>query len=119
MIPLMTSSSIASNVTMRRAPLPNPNYQAGVRFERERMKHYVSQGYAVMRTAGSHGFYDVIAFSPRSVMAIQCKVVATQTQATKLLKDFKASPPMSCVTSFIQVMEVKVKGSREVQRVMV
>ena len=99
---------------------PNTNYIAGRAFEYERMAHYKALGYEVMRTAGSHGKYDIIAISPMgSVEFIQCKRVSTEAEANLLIKKFRTSPPIPIVytTQFHQVLEVKVKGSKKVHSV--
>ena len=96
---------------------PNPNYIAGRAFEYERMAHYKSLGYEVMRTAGSHGLFDIIAISPLgSVEFIQCKRVSTKAEAELLIKKFKENPPIEIkyTTQFHQVLEVKIKGSTKV-----
>jgi hypothetical protein len=38
------------------------------------MKDLNEQGFTTLRTAGSHGAFDVVAFSRECVMFIQCKV---------------------------------------------
>lgn len=93
--------------------MPNSNYQAGRRFEYERMAAWRSKGYEVLRTAGSHGAYDLIAFrKDRLPEFIQCKVVSTPSAMKRLLKSFK--PDDFCSGYYHQVLEVKVKGSIQV-----
>ena len=48
------------------------NYKRGVKKEREAMKQLEAVGYEAMRTAGSHGIFDVIATGP-TVRFIQIK----------------------------------------------
>ncbi len=50
-------------------------YQKGVRKERKIKKMYERQGYVVLRSAGSHGFADLIAINKeeRKIIFIQCK----------------------------------------------
>lgn len=96
---------------------PNANYIAGRAFEYERMAHYKSLGYEVMRTAGSHGKFDIIAISPLgSVECIQCKRVSTEAEANLLIKKFRENPPIKIkyTTQFHQALEIKVKGSKKV-----
>ena len=102
---------------------PNPNYTAGRRFEYERLKYWKEvMDHTCLRTAGSHGFADLITISPfGDVQFIQCKRVSTQAEATQLLKEFKKNPPLwhrpnAC---YDQVMEVRVKGNKEIQSVRV
>lgn len=94
--------------------MPNSNYQAGVRFERERMNHYkTALGHDVMRTAGSHGLFDVITISKGGdIQLLQCKVVSTQAEANRLIKAFKANPPLGQRerARYHQVLAVKVRG---------
>jgi len=43
------------------------------------MRLLEAQGYTAMRMAGSHGVFDVIAFSPRDIKAIQVKTGSPAT----------------------------------------
>lgn len=54
--------------------MANANYQRGVRFERDIISETKSEGYETLRTAGSHGFADVIAINEKLVRLIQGKV---------------------------------------------
>lgn len=49
------------------------NYRRGVRKERACMKILSDAGYICMRTAGSHGPFDVVAIGPGVVRMIQVK----------------------------------------------
>lgn len=51
------------------------NYERGVEKERKAMEYLDSCGYITMRTAGSHGIFDVIALGPTGVRLIQIKRV--------------------------------------------
>lgn len=94
--------------------MPNPKYLSGVRFEREVMKEYEGYGFRVLRSAGSHGVYDVVAYHPeRRTIFAQCKVVRTKTEGEKLVKAFLASPPERPSKFFDQLILVKVKGKGE------
>jgi Holliday junction resolvase len=61
--------------------MSNPNYDAGVRLEREVMAIFKREGYEVARTAGSHGPWDVILlkrgrgreYEVRCLVLVQCK----------------------------------------------
>lgn len=97
--------------------MPNRNYLRGVRFERERLKHYKEvMKHEVMRTAGSHGKFDIITVdAPRAIVTlIQCKVVSSLSQAESLIQKFRESPPLVPMANIHQCMEVKVTGSKEV-----
>lgn len=49
------------------------NYAKGARLERELKEKLERDGYYVIRAAGSHGLFDLIAWNFRSVMLVQCK----------------------------------------------
>ena len=97
--------------------MPNPNYLAGRRFEYERMKHYREvMKHDVVRTAGSHGAWDLVVIDPTRgiVILIQCKVCSTHRAANLLLDRFRHSSPYQPMARIHQCLEVKVKGSTEV-----
>lgn len=52
----------------------NKNYQRGTRFERIIIQTLEKIGYSTLRTAGSHGFADVVAVNCNLVRFIQGKV---------------------------------------------
>jgi Holliday junction resolvase len=75
------------------------------------MARWEEQGYNVVRTAGSHGLYDVVAFrADRKPEFIQCKRVETEAEAKRLIDKFRKSVYPS--SFFHQVIEVKVKGAK-------
>lgn len=47
--------------------MPNKNYLAGRAMEYKVMKDLRSKGLEALRTAGSHGVADIVAFHPRSL----------------------------------------------------
>jgi len=49
-------------------------YQRGYRFERKAMEELIKKGYFVIRSAGSHGIFDLIAIKHRDVRGVQCKL---------------------------------------------
>ena len=55
--------------------MPNRNYQRGRAKEYRIKKRYEFFGYEVLRTAGSHGFADLIAIDRKKkvILFIQCK----------------------------------------------
>jgi Holliday junction resolvase len=54
--------------------MTNKNYVAGRRREYRAMRILEGQGYdCVLRTAGSHGAFDVIAIGSTNIRAVQCK----------------------------------------------
>ena len=53
--------------------MPNKNYVKGRAKEYKVKKQFEKEGYIVLRTAGSHGFADLIAVKYPHVRFIQCK----------------------------------------------
>lgn len=49
------------------------SYKKGYRFEREIFNLFESAGYYVIRSAGSHGTFDLIAIKDGVVFGVQCK----------------------------------------------
>jgi hypothetical protein len=94
--------------------MPNKNYLAGRRMEYARAKAWRDDGWDVMRTAGSHGAFDLVCTQYDKVLFIQCKVTKSKSVAKKLLKDFEAAPPLFPCLDWRQRMEVKVVGSSEI-----
>lgn len=96
---------------------PNSNYLAGRRFEYERMKHWRNQKHDVMRTAGSHGLFDIVTIAPSGdVQLIQCKRCDNEASALRLVRNFKDRPPLGHRThaKYHQGIEIRVKGDKEV-----
>lgn len=93
------------------------NYEAGRRFEYERMKYWREVlGFRVIRAAGSHGEFDLIAYDEeRGVHFIQCKLVATVTTAERLLEKFRTVTIPFNQPRTHKILEVKVKGSTEIR----
>ncbi len=93
---------------------PNPNYNAGRRMEYARKKFWESCGYTVMRSAGSHGAFDLTCFrSDRPVVGLQCKRVEKRSAADRLIATFKVNPPLTPSKYFHQTIEVYVSEDRE------
>ena len=100
--------------------MPNPNYQAGRRFEYLRKRTWENRGFIVLRTAGSHGAYDLIAIAKDGtppIYLIQCKRTRSKSEAKRLMNSFKAHPPLPVKELYCQVMEVGIAGEREIQEV--
>lgn len=53
--------------------MPNKNYLKGRRKEYEVMKALKAEGYAVVRSAGSHGIWDICAVRKEHVLLLQVK----------------------------------------------
>lgn len=66
------------------------NYSKGRAYEYKAKKLLEEQGYTVLRTAGSHGPWDILAFRDpcEPVRCIQIKSVKSERQRKKLLGDF-------------------------------
>ena len=95
--------------------MPNKNYKAGRRMEYDRMNFYKEHGFSVVRSAGSHGIWDLCAVNPGySVALIQCKIVNDETTMRRLLKNHYENPPLPTSQHYKQVLEVRVKGSKTV-----
>lgn len=89
--------------------MPNPNYTRGVRFEYARKRVWEGRGYLVLRTAGSHGAWDLVAIRHDApVELIQCKVLkaGTTKQAEALVRAFKIKHPHVDSRYFHQTIEV-------------
>lgn len=98
--------------------MPNLNYRAGRRIEYGRRKHWIKRGFEVVRSAGSHGIWDLCGVRledpTHPVQFIQVKRVETATQAKALVRKFEKSPPMLPSPHYNMVLEVQIKGSKEV-----
>ena len=71
----------------------NKNYLKGVRKERKIKKEYENKGWVVLRTAGSHGFADLICVkhNPPYVLFIQCKPDNySEKESEKILEKYKS-----------------------------
>lgn len=64
--------------------MPNRNYEAGARLERDTVKNLKEHGYVVFRAAGSKGIADVIAFKPGEVLFVQAKTKGAITRIERL-----------------------------------
>lgn len=58
--------------------MTNKRYQSGRNFEYRVKRYFETQGYFVVRSAGSKGIADLIAISPDgTVSLVQCKLYGT------------------------------------------
>lgn len=81
--------------------------------EYERKKAWEKTGYVVLRTAGSHGPFDLVAIRDGGhINLIQCKSVERDSEAIRLIDTFRAKPPLTPSRFYHQCLEVKVKGGR-------
>lgn len=100
--------------------MPNPQYLAGRRLEYEVMAEMREKGYKVLRTAGSHGDYDLVAYKTNSTVFIQCKRVSTKAEMERMLKAWTSSPPEPPGTvNFSQQLSVRVKGASKTESAIV
>ena len=78
----------------------------------------MKRGYTVVRSSGSHGVWDLCGIRLEDplypVMLIQCKIVPTVAKAEALIRRFKANPPLQKSPHYVMILEVQVKGSKEV-----
>lgn len=65
----------------------NKNYQRGTRFERIIIQTLEKLGYSTLRTAGSHGFADVVAVNCNLVRFIQSKVTKDKIRLSTYKSD--------------------------------
>lgn len=95
--------------------MPNANYRRGRYFEYSRKHFYEEQKYIVIRAAGSHGRWDLIAIRDGDKpLLIQCKVVQTEKQAEHEIAEFvrgalKDGP-------YHEIIDVYVRDKKDVQR---
>lgn len=57
--------------------MTNKSYAAGRRAEYKCIEHLREEGWPAVRTAGSHGPFDVVAWSGKHILLIQVKKVNT------------------------------------------
>ncbi len=62
-------------------------YNQGADFEREIRKDFEARGYIAVRSAGSHGKFDVWATNGRALYLIQAKKGMSEVAAKKLLQE--------------------------------
>ncbi len=59
----------------------NARYRKGYRFEMAIYHKFKNAGYFVIRSAGSHGEFDIIAIKDGRILGIQCKYDGRLTKA--------------------------------------
>lgn len=67
--------------------MPNRNYEKGRRKEYKIRRNFERDGWIVLRTAGSHGFADLIAIKGKHTKFIQCKPDNFSEAKTKRLME--------------------------------
>ncbi len=69
------------------------NYSKGRKREYDVMDILKKAGYQCLRTAGSHGMWDVIAIGPSNIRLIQVKLNRTPTPAERrAIEEFRVAP---------------------------
>ena len=90
--------------------MTNYSYCRGRSFEYQRARHYREEGCLVLRSAGSHGDFDLTIIRPRGlVLLLQCKRTNIRSVGMRMCREFKANPPLPA-GYYEQRMEVLVKG---------
>jgi hypothetical protein len=96
--------------------MSNKHYIAGRAFEYTTKQWWEGKGYTVLRTAGSKGPYDLVAFRlDEQPNFIQCKLCATKSEAQRLERKFILETTSS--KFFHQVLVTRVKRSNFVTRI--
>ena len=88
---------------------PNRNYIKGRKLEYELKKMYEEMGCVVVRSAGSHSVVDLVVMRPTTgVIFVQAKVCKSETEAKRMIANFKKKPflPESCHYSQSFVVKV-------------
>ena len=63
---------------------PVSNYRNGGDLERAAKKHLETEGYYVVKSAGSKGLADLVALKRGETLLIQCKTRGTMTRAARM-----------------------------------
>jgi Holliday junction resolvase len=63
--------------------MPNHNYNRGVKRERRTQQILETAGYRTLRSAGSHGDFDVVGYNAVGVLFVQCKLDRDLTPAER------------------------------------
>ena len=64
-------------------------YEVGTKYEYRAKKELEKEGYLVIRSAGSHSPFDLVALGALEVNFIQIKKVSEKKEAERILKNFK------------------------------
>jgi len=101
--------------------MPNKNYQRGRAYEYKEKKIWEEMGYFVIRSAGSHSLFDLVAFpitKRGSIAFIQVKSgrhSPTIESNKKIRQIYEALYQLGGKTCFIWYK--KLKGKRKVERI--
>ena len=90
------------------------NYSRGAYYERKTKKTLEDEGYVSLRTAGSHGSFDIIAFNGSIVRFIQCKATRNKNPTVKSYKEelniIKDIIVPECVTKELWIYSTNDRG---------
>lgn len=93
--------------------MPNRNYLRGRQFEYQLKKDLEENGWTVLRTAGSHGFADLIALKEDQIRFYQCKVIKGKKRVTKeQFKDVLATFPKDGLATVSHRLAIKLHGHK-------
>ena len=81
--------------------MPNKNYNNGVALERRVMKGLKDKGLAALRTAGSHGVADIVAYHPRSLTDGLVDILRPQEMVQVVLDGWQRLPDDKILGDFL------------------
>ena len=93
--------------------MSNRNYIKGRAYEYKAKKVLEEQGYTVVRTAGSHGPWDLMAIkegTDEPVKCVQIKVTKSEDQLKRLLRGFKPQTNGTATRSYVHELWVYYKA---------
>lgn len=92
------------------------NYARGAEFERRIKRHLETNGYAVIRSAGSHSLIDLIALKPGQTLLVQCKIHGHLGPADRTaLTEFAAWLNIDPTHDYLPVMATKTKTGGHIE----
>jgi Holliday junction resolvase len=96
--------------------MPNKNYLRGRRLEWQVKKDLERDGWIAVRTAGSHGHWDIIAFRDHVdrllIRLIQCKATSSLSAAKRLVKEHRKKLPLRQFPNVQQELIIKITGTK-------
>lgn len=87
------------------------------RFRLQTRLKYVALGHDTSMVES--GIWHIISIDAgRAIVTlVQCKVVSSVSAAERLIQRFREKPPLTPMKNIHQVLEIKVKGSKEIHSV--
>jgi Holliday junction resolvase len=95
----------------------NRNYVRGVAFERQVMQALLKDDWYAIRSAGSHGAVDVLAWNNQSMKIIQCKTSVHPIVLTHYLDDLRKLHLTPCTSGGKK--ELWAKNGRNITKILV